>query len=258
MISGASTFPAACCGVASNQDKQTTLRIEDFLQLAAVSFNERYSMPGVNTFDKNVDQYEQWFVDNPLAYVSELRAVRELLPAKERDRGRIGTAGSPHRWASPRDRAFAVHGRAGEEKEIEVIHGVAEHLPFMTASSTSCSWSPQSASSTTWKWHSVRPIGSQAGRFVRDRLRGPGQPFGKGIPHEKDKSEFYQHATFYSADDIVTHIQLTGCGKLAFRQTSSAAVGDGRGRAGEGRHGKGRSWWCGERRNSGQSMKTTA
>ena len=37
-------------------------------------------MPGVNAFDNNIDQYEQWFVDNPLAYVSELRVVRELLP----------------------------------------------------------------------------------------------------------------------------------------------------------------------------------
>ena len=37
-------------------------------------------MPGVESFDRNVNQYEQWFIDHPFAYLSEVRAVRELLP----------------------------------------------------------------------------------------------------------------------------------------------------------------------------------
>ena len=60
----------------------------------------------------------------------------------------------------------------------------------------------------------LKPGGSFVIGFVdRD------SPLGRDYHTRKNKSEFYQHATFYSVDDIVTHIQLAGCGKLAFRQT---------------------------------------
>ena len=89
-------------------------------------------MPGVNAFDKNVEQYEQWFVDHPFAYVSELHAVRELLPKSGRgiEIG-IGTG----RFAAPLGIKLGIEpSRAMEKiarkKGLEVIHGVAEKLPF--------------------------------------------------------------------------------------------------------------------------------
>jgi len=39
-------------------------------------------MSGIEFFNKNVNKYEQWFIDHPLAYISELHAVQSLLPAR--------------------------------------------------------------------------------------------------------------------------------------------------------------------------------
>src|SRR5512138_1468145 len=38
------------------------------------------AVSGINSFNNNVERYEAWFTENPFAYVSELHAVRALLP----------------------------------------------------------------------------------------------------------------------------------------------------------------------------------
>jgi hypothetical protein len=88
-------------------------------------------MPGVESFDKNVNQYEQWFIDYPFAYVSELHAVRSLMPTTG---GGIEIGVGTGRFAAPlvirkgiepskAMAAFAVR------KGIEVLPGVAENNP---------------------------------------------------------------------------------------------------------------------------------
>ncbi|MBE0595991.1 MAG: ABC transporter ATP-binding protein, partial [Desulfuromonadales bacterium] len=37
-------------------------------------------MPKTEPFEKHVDRYEQWFLDHPLAYVAEIKAIQGLLP----------------------------------------------------------------------------------------------------------------------------------------------------------------------------------
>ena len=37
-------------------------------------------MPRIESFEKNVDRYEAWFEHHRLAYESELKAIRMLLP----------------------------------------------------------------------------------------------------------------------------------------------------------------------------------
>ena len=179
-------------------------------------------MPGVNAFDNNVDRYEQWFVDHPLAYVSELRAVRELLPTSGKG---IEIGLGTGRFAAPLGITKGIEpsrsmAELARKRGIEVIPGVAEHLPFMDKEfgfllmvTTVCFLDDMEMAFQ--EAHRVlKPGGSFVIGFVdRD------SPLGREYQERKDASAFYKSATFYSAEDIVTHLQRAGFGKLAFRQT---------------------------------------
>jgi len=73
------------------------------------------------------------FVDNPLAYVSELRCL-ELLPASAANRDRRGT-GRFEPLSIKKGSSLPVHGGGRTEKGRRDRPRVAEHLPFMDGSS---------------------------------------------------------------------------------------------------------------------------
>lgn len=179
-------------------------------------------MTGIKAFDKNVDQYEQWFVDHPLAYVSELHAVRDLLP--ENGIGMevgIGTG----RFAAPLgikkgvepSEAMAVLAR---KKGIDVIPGVAERLPyhdeefdFVLMVTTVCFLDDMDLA-----FNEVRRVLKPGGSFIigfvdRESL------LGKEYIARKDKSVFYKDAVFYSVEQIVAQLTAASFDQFDFRQT---------------------------------------
>src|SRR5512135_2538456 len=89
-------------------------------------------MPGVNDFDRNVQQYEEWFVKHPFAYVAELHAVQKLLPLTGNGieigvgTGRFAAPLGIRQGVEP-SRAMAEVAR---KKGLDVISGVAENLPY--------------------------------------------------------------------------------------------------------------------------------
>jgi SAM-dependent methyltransferase len=179
-------------------------------------------MPGVNAFNNNVDRYEQWFVDNPLAYVSELRAVRELVPTNSNG---IEIGLGTGRFASPLGITRGIEpsrsmAELARKKGIEVVAGVAEHLPFMDNEfgfvlmvTTVCFLDDMDMA-----FREVRRVLKPGGSFVIgfvDRDSSLGKAYQTG----KDKSAFYQHATFYTTKDIVAALQKAGFGSFECRQT---------------------------------------
>lgn len=179
-------------------------------------------MPGVNAFDKNVDRYEQWFVDNPLAYVSELRALRELLPTSGSG---IEIGVGTGRFAAPLEIKIGIEpsrsmAEVARKRGIEVVPGVAEHLPFMDGEfdralmvTTVCFLDDMDMA-----FQEVRRVLKTGGSFVIGFVDRE-SPLGKEYQARKDKSAFYQDATFYSADQIVSSMQKNGFGAMTFRQT---------------------------------------
>ena len=179
-------------------------------------------MPGVNAFENNVERYEQWFMDNPLAYVSELRMVRELLPTSGSG---IEIGLGTGRFAAPLGITKGIEpsrsmAELARKKGIEVIPGVAEHLPFKDKEfgfvlmvTTVCFLDDMEMA-----FQEVSRVLKPGGSFVIGFVDRD-SPLGKEYQKRKDKSAFYQHATFYSTDDIVSHLQRAGFGKLVFRQT---------------------------------------
>jgi ubiquinone/menaquinone biosynthesis C-methylase UbiE len=179
-------------------------------------------MPGVNEFDRNVDQYEQWFVDNPLAYVSELRAVRELVPTNSNGieiglgTGRFAAPLGITRGIEP-SRSMAELAR---KKGIEVVAGVAEHLPFtdnefgfVLMVTTVCFLDDMDMALREVR-RVLKPGGALVIGFVdRD------SPLGKDYQARKDTSAFYRHATFYTTKDIAAALEKAGFGAFEYRQT---------------------------------------
>ena len=178
-------------------------------------------MSGVNQFEKNVQQYEQWFLDHPLAYVSELHAIRELLPGGNGLEIGVGTG----RFAAPLgirtgiDPSPAMTALAAK-KGIEVVTGVAEKLPFTDGEfdfalmvTTVCFLDDRDAAFRE-AFRVIRPGGAFIIGFV-DR----NTPLGREYLAKKNSSTFYKDATFYAVNELVEACTQAGFDQLSFRQT---------------------------------------
>jgi SAM-dependent methyltransferase len=178
-------------------------------------------MNAEDPFEQHVEQYEQWFTDHPLAYVSELHAIRELLPSGNGLEIGVGTG----RFAAPLGirkgiepaRAMAL---LAEKKGIEVIRGVAEKLPlkdkefdFALMVTTVC-FLDDMALAFEEAYRVLRPGGAFVVGFV-DRE----SPIGRQYLERKDGSVFYKNASFYSVDEMVLRLEQAGFGRFEFRQT---------------------------------------
>jgi SAM-dependent methyltransferase len=179
-------------------------------------------MPGVDAFEQHVNQYEEWFMDHPLAYVSELHAIRELLP--ERGRGveiGVGTG----RFAAPLGISAGIEpspamGELAKKRGVDVIRGVAEKLPFQDQEfefalmvTTVCFLDDMEAA-----FSEARRILKPGGFFLIGFVDRD-SPLGKLYLSKKGQSAFYREATFYSVDDILPHMKKAGFSDFAFRQT---------------------------------------
>ncbi len=178
-------------------------------------------MAGINSFSENVERYEAWFIDNPFAYVSELHAIRELLPKGNGVEIGVGTG----RFAAPLgikkgiepSRPMAEHAR---KKGIEVAAGVAEHLPYNDAEfdhalmvTTICFLDDMELA-----FREVHRVLKPAGFFVIGFVDKE-SAIGREYAARKDQSVFYRDATFYSVPQITAALEASGFGAFEFRQT---------------------------------------
>ncbi len=179
-------------------------------------------MSGKDAFDKNVQQYEQWFMDHPFAYVSELHAVRELLPIKG-DGIEIGIGTG--RFAAPLGIAKGIEPSSamaaiGRRKGLEITTGVAENLPlqdrvfdFVLMVTTVCFLDDRDRA-----FQEVHRVLKPGGAFVVGFIDRE-SPLGQQYVKRKATSVFYKDAVFYSVPEIVSHMEQAGFGRFEYRQT---------------------------------------
>jgi SAM-dependent methyltransferase len=180
------------------------------------------NMPGVNDFDRNVQRYEEWFVKHPFAYVSELHAVRELLPLTANGveigvgTGRFSAPLGIRQGIEP-SRAMAEVAR---KKGLDVISGVAENLPYKDSKFEFClmvttlCFLDDIDLAFQEAYRVLTPRGSVVIGFVDKN-----SPIGKDYEQRKNESLFYKEAVFYSVDELLVHLKKAGFLKFRFCQT---------------------------------------
>ncbi len=164
-------------------------------------------------FEAHPDRYDDWFDRHAAAYQSERRALRAAMPPDgEGLEVGVGTG----RFAVPLgitkgvDPSPAMRSRA-RTRGLDVKNGVAEALPYPDArfdvvllTTTLCYLDdPETALREVWRV--LRP----GGACIIGFLDGAG-PLARQYEGSRAKSEFYEPAQFYTADDVRHVLETTG------------------------------------------------
>jgi SAM-dependent methyltransferase len=157
--------------------------------------------------------YEDWFVENPNPYESELEAIRAVLPKQGRG-VEIGVGSGlfskPLGIAEGVEPAHAMAERA-RRRGITVYEGVAEDLPlasnaydFALMVTTICFVDDFDASMVEMA-RVIKPDGRIVLAFVDSA-----SPLGQMYEKYKEEDPFYRKATFYSAEEVVSILRKHG------------------------------------------------
>jgi len=179
-------------------------------------------MPKVEPFEKHVDRFEDWFVRNRFAYESELQAVRSLLPKNGNGveigvgTGRFAARLGIRVGVEPAKAMAAIARKRG----IEVYEAKAERLPFGSGSfdfvllvTTLCFLqNPMQALK-----EATRVLKSDGCIIIG--IIDKDSPLGKIYEAKKDESKFYEHARFYSIDQVLEWLQRLKYGNIRISQT---------------------------------------
>lgn len=179
------------------------------------------------SFDTHHRRYESWFANHGAAYCSELLAVRALLPWKGLglEIG-VGTG----RFAAPLGVQVGVDPSApmldyARARGIRVVQGIAEQLPFATASfdyglsvTTICFVDDPRVMLREAR-RVIKPGGCLVLGFI-DRESSLGQEY----LARQAENVFYREATFFSAEEVESLLRESGFPCQEWVQTLSAPL----------------------------------
>ena len=177
-------------------------------------------------FEEHTERYEAWFDRHRVAYESELRAIRQVLPSGRALEVGVGSG----RFAAPLGVGFGIEPsermRAlARQRGVDAIAGVAERLPYPDESFdvvlmvTTICFVDDLPTSFREAHRVLRPGGYIVIGFV-DRESALGQEYSA----HRAENVFYRSATFYSAREVSALLRATGFGSLLFRQTIFAPL----------------------------------
>ena len=175
----------------------------------------------VEVFDRNWEDYEDWFERHKSIYFSELKALKKVIPEGLGLEIGVGSG----RFAQPLGAKIGIDPsrnmlKLAKERSIDVIQGVGENLPFKDNTFdfvfivvTLCFVkNPVDILS-----EALRVI-KRSGRLIVGEINKDSQ-LGRLYETKKEKSAFYKIATFYSSDEIIGMFDEVGIRYLESYQT---------------------------------------
>jgi len=180
------------------------------------------NMKRIAPFEKHAKEYDAWFDENKLVYLSELEAVKSMLP--EGGTGieiGVGTG----RFASQLGIKLGLEpsksmASLARQRGIEVVEGVAEALPFQDGSFdfvlmvTVICFLNDVEKALSEACRVLKPGGCIIIAFIDKN-----SPIGKTYEQYKNENVFYKEATFYSVEEVTDLLQSAGFKNLSFCQT---------------------------------------
>lgn len=179
-------------------------------------------MPIVEPFNKYLNEYDEWFDEHHYVYLSELEAVRHLIPKGKKGieigigTGRFSIPFGISEGVEPSlvMRHFASH------KGLKVYDGIAEKLPladnsydFVLMVTTICF-----VDNITQCLNEVYRVLKNGGNLILGFV-DKSSPLGRAYEKIKNVNKFYRFATFYSIDDVIKYLNAAHFRKLEIIQT---------------------------------------
>ncbi|AEB67506.1 MULTISPECIES: class I SAM-dependent methyltransferase [Methanothrix] len=179
-------------------------------------------MDSIEVFEENAAEYDEWYDENPAAYISEIQALRSLIPSSGTG---LEVGAGTGRFAAPLGIKIGVEpaqamAKRARARGIEVIYALAEALPFRDESfdfvlmvTTVCFLDDPLLACQEAK-RTLVPGGSLIiGMIDRD------SPAGRDYDRKKTTSKFYKFARFRSADEVMSWLKDLDFYDILTRQT---------------------------------------
>ena len=179
-------------------------------------------MAKIEPFEKYLNLYEDWFVQNRFSYQSEVEAVRLHVPKKGLGL-EIGVGSGL--FAEPLGIQYGVEPSTkmftkASKRGVKVVAGVAEKLPFIDNSYdfvlmvTTICFLDDIIKSFEEARRVIKPKGKLIIGFVDKN-----SPIGKIYQKYKHQNVFYRFAKFYSVSQITDFLNQTNFNDFHFTQT---------------------------------------
>ena len=186
-----------------------------------MEFNVKMSK--AKAFDDHSLKYDTWFEKYSFAYQSELHAIKSVLPHKFFEGIEIGVGTG--RFAAPLGIKYGIEPSAkmreiAKQRGVEVVEGFAETLPFdyfkfdLVLMVTTICFLDDILKSLKEAYRVLKSGGCIIIGYIEKNSF-----LGKQYQRQKNKSVFYQSATFYSSNEVASYLAKAGFTKYTFVQT---------------------------------------
>lgn len=182
-------------------------------------------MPKIEPFEEFYNEYDEWFEKNHFVYLSELEAVKKVLPKDLSNLKSIEIGVGTGRFALPFGIKLGVEPsnkmrEIARSKGIEVIDAYAEKLPFksdlfdIVLMITTICFVDDAKKAVEEVYRILKPFGMFVVGFI-DRE----SPVGRFYHEQKGSHRFYKYATFYSTQEILDLLSESGFKDFKIVQT---------------------------------------
>ncbi len=172
-------------------------------------------------FDRNWEDYEDWFERHKSIYFSELKALKKVIPEGLGLEIGVGSG----RFAQPLGAKIGIDPsrnmlKLAKKRSIEVILGTGENLPFKNLT-----FDFALVIVTLCFVENPVSVMKEAGRVLKRGCRlivgeiNKDSWLGQFYEDKRNKSEFYELATFYSSNEIIEMLDRVGIRYLESYQT---------------------------------------